>query len=834
MLESMLTELRRAVRSLLRVPGYATVAVLTLALGIGATTAIYTLVERVALDPLPYPESGRLVRLKNEVPGVGGGREWQLSTAQYFYYGGESRTLESLGTWRRTGANVQTPSGPQRASLAVVTSSMLRLMGATPALGRLIDAEDDAPGATLVVVLSYGFWQREYGGRADALGQVLEINGQPAEVVGVLGRGQELPQEPGAPVVLRSELWLPMRLNPEGPFQNNHVYPTIARLAPGATVEEAQAELDRLRPRLPEVFPQVYSQGFFDRYGFRTRVYDLKSYTVGSLARNLWILLGAVGLVLLIACANVANLVLVRVEGRRRELAVRSALGAGPGALVRHLLAESLVLAAVGGAVALVVGIWGVQALAGLAPVPLPGAGELGLDGSVLAFTLAVALAVAVALTLLPLLGRGAMLRGAGAMVAAGNRSLTTGRERQRTRGVLVVTQVALALVLIVGAALLVESLRGLRATDPGVDPEGVVTMDIFLTPSRYDSWDAMWRFYSQLLEKVRALPGVTAAGLSEEIPFNGSFGCTVQGFEDRRVYERLSAADLTTCAGQEPTTPGYFEAMGIPIVQGRAFEAADNDQPERGAVIVSRAFARRFWPGEDALGKGVAPSGRTEGPFYHVVGVADDVYASSVDEDPAIAVYYPVRTIPESGGWWPSAMSLAVKTDLADPLAVVPAVRGAVQEVDPGIPLANADAMTTTVDRSMGRVSFTMTLLGTAAAMALLLAAIGLYGVLAYLVSRRTKEIGVRMALGAEPGRVRWLVVAGSLKLAALGVALGVVGALAASRVLEAFLYGVTPSDPSAYLAAILVLGGVAFLASWLPARRASRLQPTDALRVE
>jgi predicted permease len=358
--------------------------------------------------------------------------------------------------------------------------------------------------------------------------------------------------------------------------------------------------------------------------------------------------------------------------------------------------------------------------------------------------------------------------------------------------------------------------------------------MEIFLPGAPYDDTGPMWGFYSQVLDRVRAIPGVTEAGMSDVLPFQGGFGCTVQAFEDQEVYAHLEEAELTTCAGQEPTTPGYFEAMGIPVLQGRTFTAADNDQPERGVVVVSRAFAQQFWPGEDPIGKGVAPSGRQEGPFYRVVGVVGDVYSSSLEEDPAVAIYYPIVRIPESAGWWPNYMNLVVTTGLSDPLSVYPAIRQAVRDVDPSIPVANPLEVRNLLAESMSRVTFTLVLLGVAAGIALVLAAIGLFGVVSYLVARRRNEIGLRIALGAQSLQVEGMVVVGSLKLVAVGLGLGLAIAYGVSRVLGSLLFGVEPTEPVAYLAAGALVASVALLASWIPARRAAGVDPLDALRAE
>jgi putative ABC transport system permease protein len=639
---------------------------------------------------------------------------------------------------------------------------------------------------------------------------------------------------------LTPDLWMPMRVDRTGPFYNNHVFPAIARLSGDATPAKAEAELARLTPKLPEAFPQAYSQQFFDRYGFRTEVKPLKQDILGDLSRNLWVLFASVGLVLLIAAANVANLFLVRMEGRRRELGIRAALGAGRPAIARHVLAEGVALALSGGALALLVAWWAVPAITGLAPADLPRIHDARVGVATGAFILALSLAVGLALAIYPLL-RHARVGAAGELSESG-RTTSVGRERQRVRSALVVAQVALALTLSVGAVLLVKTLQGLRATDVGFEPRGVLAADVFLSRQRHPDDVAVWNVYRDILAGVRAIPGVVSAGMGEEIPVSGGYGCTIQGFEDDAVYARIKDAGLTTCAGQESVTSGYFQALGVPVVEGRVLTDADNDDPTRGAVVVSKAFAERFWPGEDALGQGVGPSGQGKPPFYHVVGVVGDVARSSDAGRPplsqkAVAIYYPIRHDPETrynSNGWPGYMTLVVKTAVDDPTSLFPAVRRAIADVDPQIALANLTDMESVVGQATAPVSFVSLLLAVAAAVALALSAVGLYGVVSYVVTRRTREIGMRMAIGARPGEVQRMVVRGSLATVGAGLVLGVGLALAATRLMRGMLVGVAPTDPEAYASAAGLLALVAILASWIPAWRASRVDPVEALRSE
>jgi predicted permease len=709
---------------------------------------------------------------------------------------------------------------------------MVDLLGARAIRGRLFGPDEDVPGGPELAVVSHAFWQSAFAGDEAIVGKTIRLNEAPVEVIGVMAPGVELPPELGETMGSRIDVWLPMRINPAGPFGNNHVFPVVARLAAGAAPAEAKRKINQLLPQLPEEYPDAYWKGFIERYGFHTAVYPLKQYVLGPASRNLWILFAAVGLVLVIACANVVNLFLARIETRRREFAVRVALGARQGHLVREAFAEGLVLVLGGGAVASLIAVAGVRGLVGLSPPGIPRLDAVSLDWRGVGFTVALALLIAGALAVLPALRRRA--GGGLGSLGQGGRSGTAGVERQRVRHALVMTQMALALILVAGSVLLLQSFRRLRAVDPGFNPEGVLAVEWFPPYQRYDSLTRVWRLHDAVLSRIRALPGVAAAAGAVALPLNDDLGCVIQGFDEPAVFDRLKEAGLTTCAGEVPSTPGYFETLGIPLLTGRLLTDDDNLAPERGAVVVSKAFAERFWPGENPIGKGVGARGRTIPPFSRVVGVVGDVNGSVLDEPPAIAVYYPIVPVPGGNSWYEAARYLVIRADRGDPMDLLPAVRSAVAEVDPAIPIANAFTMEAVVSRSMGRLSFTMVLLALAGAVALALAAIGLYGLISYMVAQRTNEIGVRMALGARPEQVEGFVVFGAIRLAALGLLLGLGGTVLSARVLSGLLYGVAPFDPASYAAAMLVLGAVALVAAWIPARRAARLDPTAALRAE
>jgi putative ABC transport system permease protein len=530
-----------------------------------------------------------------------------------------------------------------------------------------------------------------------------------------------------------------------------------------------------------------------------------------------------------VAAANVANLLLVRLEGRRRELAVRAALGAGWGALTRHLMAEGAVLSLAAGVLGVLLAWAGTAFLLTLAPETLPRIDNVAFGAGEILFGLALSVGITLSITALLALRRTPIL----ITLGGEGRGATGGRERTRFRSGLVMAQMAFALVLVVGAGLLIESFAKLRAIDLGFDPGETLAVTVYLPDAEYGTMDAVWRFHDQFHERVAALPGVRAVGAGSGLPVESGYGCTAHGFEEAEVRSRLEASGQTNCAGLVVTVPGYFEALGIPLVAGRTLTAADSENPDRGAVVVSRAFAERFWPGEDPVGKGISPGGLHE-PFYRVVGVVGDVPAGAADGPPAVAAYYPVIPIPERWGWQMPTLSLLVRLDGADPGSMVPVIGSLARELDPAALVGNDRTMRSIVAASLSTVSFTMVLLGVAGTLSLVLAAVGLYGVVSHVVTTRRREMGVRVALGARPGQVQGQVVGRAMTLVAAGLLLGVVGALAGTRLLQGFLYEVEPNQPTSFLAAGLLLAAVALVASWLPARRAARVDPIIALRAE
>lgn len=809
-----MNDVRLALRQFRRRPGFTATAVITLALGIAATTALFTVVRSVVLAPLPYEAPEELVVLDSPVPKLAPDAVWGLSEAAYHHFREETSTLEELGAFSTTTASFAGDVEARRVASALVTRSLLTTIRARPAVGRLFTEEEDGPGGPDVVVLGHDFWTRAFGADSAVVGTVIELEAIPYEVVGVMAPGIHLPDH-------GVDIWTPRQLDPLRDPVNAHWLRVLGRLEPGRDVVAAQDEMNRLTAQLPEVFPSAYYPGFLDNYGFRTRVRPLHHAVVGDMARVLWILFGAVGIVLVIATANVLNLFAVRTEGRRQELAVRTALGAGRGRLARQGIVEGVVLALLAGVLGLVLADSAIRLLLALAPSQLPRLAEVSLGWRSAGFALGAALLVGAMVGMLPILRTRTDLRD-----ALGARSAT--RAQHVMRRVLVGAQVALAVVLLAAAGLMVRSIGRLAAVEPGFEPANTVTVDLALPFARYRSYEEVTRFYRDLITQVEGLPGVRTAGAGP-LPledFRG--GCTLTFVEDRPVIED----ERPPCVSTALAAPGYFDALGIPL-RGRAPTWGETEGAVAG-VVVTEALARRFWPDEDPIGKGVRGNGWGQ-PFYRVVGVTAPLRAEGLDQAATEAVFYPIVPLEGAPLWSPPrSMTLIIRTDGAGAEALAGPVRRTVAGLDPSIPVGRITGMPSVVSRSYGQRSFTMLLLGIAAGMALLLSVVGLYGVVAYVVTRRTKEIGIRMALGAQAGEVAAGTVRDALLLAGAGCATGLLGALLVTRTLRAVLFEISPTDPWTLAGATLLLLAVAALASLFPARRAARIDPMEALRHE
>ncbi len=820
-MSSLLAPFRSLARELSRHPGFLLVAVVTLAVGIGANAAIFSVVNAVLIRPLPFSEPERLVGVWHTAPGLKMD-QFELSDGSYVLYRANNKVLEDLGIFREGSVTLTGGETPERVDASGATAALFDVLRVKPRLGRGIQAADEKPGAEKVAVISDKLWRDRFGGDSKAVGSLLKVDGVSTRVVGVMPPDFRFPEAGTA-------LWLPMTIDPAKLEAGNFNYTAIGRLRPGVTPKQAERDLSALVARIAEAYPDSgISRGMLESAKLAVLVHPLRDDVVGEVQRILWLLLGSVGCILLIACANVANLFLVRAEGRQREVAVRTALGASRGAVFRLFVGESLALALIGGLLGLGLAAAGVRLLVSLRPEGIPRLEEIGVDGTVLAFTFLLSLFAGL------LCGGFAALRyGAPELVPAlkeGGRGGTAGRGRHRARNVLVVIQMALALVLLVGSALMVKSFWRLRSVDPGLDPEGVLTVRLDLPEAGYEDAFANARFVQQLLEKVRALPEVVSAGTVTDLPLSGSDSNSGYSFEDFP----LGPDQVPPILGTRFVSPGYFETMGIPLIEGRTFERIDPAKRSN-EVVVSEALARRFWPNQSALGKRLAQGLPDKAMWHTIVGVVGSVRDHGLDEKPWPSVYFPVLRLGMTGEgeWVPRSFYLAVKGRI-DPASLTASVRRAVWSLDPNLPLTQVRPMTEVVSRSMARTSFTMLLLVIAAAVALLLGSVGIYGVISYVVSQRTREIGVRMALGAARTDISRMVLREGAVITLIGIGLGIAAALAVTRLMLALLFDVSPTDPVTFAVVPVMLAAVALLASWMPARRAAAVEPLEAIRYE
>lgn len=808
-MDTLARELRHAVRALVRRPGFALSCILTLALGIGATTAVFSVVDTVLLNPLPYPAPDRLIVVKHVVPKIAGG-EWGLSQSGYFYFREHADSLEDIGAYWDTSRVITGDGAPERLRLTAITASVLSTLGAAPELGRLITAADDRPGSPEVVLLSHGLWVSSFGADPAIVGSRILLSGDSYEVIGVMPESFRFPA-PG------TDAWLPSHFDPAATPVNQHTFSGIARMRAGVTPDDVRAELQALVGRFPEELPTAYGNGFVERSGFQVVTRDLLEETVGNVSTLLWIVLAAAVIVLIVACANVAHLMVLRSQGRRREVAVRAALGASRPALLRYSLIEAAVPAVIGGAGGLALAWMGVQLLVLAAPSGLSRIDEIGVRAPAALVAILNVVVVAAAL------GAVSTLRWRSDLsdeLKSGGRTGSADRHRMRLRGAFVVTQVSMAALLMAGSGVLLRSFLNLRAVDPGFSPDNVLTLELSLSPTKYDD-DAAFRFFDQVSERLRGLPGVSAVGAVTGLPLVSRASDNANGVADLPDGTEQTIVMDTKFAG-----PGYFEALDMRLLEGRTFENRDMEAGNQGAII-TRALAEEVWPGQSALGKRIRPL-LTDFPWHTVVGVIDDVRTEDIKGAPEPTVYFPYADLA-----WSRSFDFAVRTD-GPPQPLLPAVRREVWALDPDVPLSSVATMAELVSDHFSRTTFTLTLLGGAAAMALFLCAVGIYGVIGYAVSQRRFEIGVRMALGARSGQVAGMVFGQTMMLAAAGIVLGVALALAGMGLMESLLFEVAPTDPLTLLAVALGLAAVAALAGALPARGATRVDAAVALQGE
>jgi putative ABC transport system permease protein len=799
----MTNDIRFALRVLVKSPAFSIVAIVTLALGIGANTAIFSIVHALLLRPLPYPGADRLVMVWQDLSARGERADEWATPGNYVDWRASHDLFAGVAAVQGWQPTLTGRGAPEPLVGEQVTADYFDVLGVRPAIGRGFHESERTPDAPRVAILSHALWQRLFGGDPAVVGTRAVLAGVPHEIVGVMPEGFR-------PAVIDSaELWRPRQLDTANPPRGLVVLRIVARLQDGLSYEQAQTAADVLARQLEAAHPE-----FNTRTGIR--IVSLHEQVIGSYRSALLVLLGAVGFVLLIACVNIANLMLARASTRSREFAVRLALGAGRRRVVRQLLTESVVLAAAGGALGLLVGWWGISWLTALAPAGAPRAGEIGLNANVLAFSLALTIGTGVLFGLAPAL-QGSRSRGPTSLRETGRG--ISGAPPRAARRTLVVLEVALALVLLVGSGLLMRTLLRLQAVDLGFDPKGVLVGQVLPPATKYPNGAARIAFYDRLLERVSAIPGVDRAALSSVIPLGGDSDMDVL-VEGRALPQ--SNADATT-TWYRVVSADYLQAMGIPLRSGRHI-AAGEPAP---VVVVSEAAARRFWPGEDPLGRRVRFSMRPDAPWFTVIGVAGDVRMRGPREGGRTEMYLPYWHFPEAG------TNVVLKAQ-ASPLHLTAALRGAVREIDPDLPVSGIETMEAVAAESIAEPRFLALLTGAFAVLALALAAIGIYGVMSYVVATRTNEIGVRMALGAARSQVFRLVVGEGLALALAGAALGFGAAFALGRSLGALLFETAPADPATYAGTAAVVLGTALLAGVLPARRATRVDPAVALRAD
>jgi putative ABC transport system permease protein len=809
-------DLRHGLRALRRNPGFALGAILVLALGIGANTSIFSIVNAALLRPLPYQDPSRLMQVWHVPPAKSfpGLTLFSVSPANYLDWQRQSTSFASMAAY---GGRTFTFGGAERPEAiqgATVAPDFFSVLGTRPMLGRTFAPDENLPGSTKVIVLSYKFWRDHFGSDRSIVGRDITINSQPYSVAGVM---PEVFRMPGW-----AQVWVPLGwTNEERMIRGNHNYMVIARLKSGVDIHQAQAELAGISTRLEQQYPE-------DDKGWGATAVPLREQLVGDIRPALLVLLGAVVFVLLIACANVANLVLAKTLARRKEIAIRTALGAGRAAIVRHLLAETMVLSVAGGALGLLLASVSIRFMVKILADRLPSFVEVTLDTPVLAFTLVLSIAAGMLAGLIP------SLRFTRTDV---NEALKTGQGRGssdasggKTRNLLVVSEVALSLVLLIGAGLMVRTLWELRSVNPGFDSANVLTMTVAIPRDRFSSPAGQINFFQEVLQRTRALPGVDSAGVIDTLPLD-SEGGSHQPFsiEGRPVVPMAEQPEVDI----RLISPGYLHAMHVPIIRGRDFSDADA-AGRPGAALISDTLARRYWPNEDPIGKHLTLTFSSD-IVREIVGIVGNVKLDSLNETrPVDTIYVALAQLKASPGDWHSfGLTLAVRTN-SDPHSAISAVSDAIHQVGPDIPIVDVLSMDDVIAQSMSPQRFNLVLLSSFAGLALLLAAVGIYGVLSYTVRRRVREIGIRMALGASQSAILKMVVTDGMKPILIGVAIGIGSALVLTRLIASLIFGVRPTDPFTFFAVALILVTVGIIANSLPAYRATRIEPVRTLRDE
>jgi putative ABC transport system permease protein len=818
------SQLRQVFRRLLKAPMFTAVTLITLAAGVGANTVVFSVLEGILLKPLPYSHSEQLVGIAHSARGINI-KELPSAPSNYFIYREQNRSFQEVGMMTDDSVNVTGVAEPEQAPVVRVTDGLLPTLRVAPDVGRGFTRQDDLPGSPETVILMYGYWQRKFGGNTSVIGQTVKLDGKQTQIIGVMPQNFHFfDAEDPAMIVL-------FQFDRNKIFLGNFSYTMIGRLKPGVNIDQATSDVARMLPMVSQTFPAPpgFSLKLFEDAHFAPSIKPFKDRVVGDVGNMLWVLMGSIGLVLLIACANVANLVLVRVEGRRQELAVRAALGARWSRIASDLLVESVVLGMIGSLLGLGIAWAALRVLIKMAPKGLPRINEIGVDLTVLLFTLGVALLASLLFGCIPIFKYAGSRLNTG--LREGGRSLSQSRDQHRARSVLVVVQVALALVLLICSGLMARTFVALTRVQPGFsDPKTIQTFSLSIPKAEVGDEEKVVRMYDAILQKVNAIPGISSAAISTGAPLNGNSS-----------NDPIFAEDKTYRPGELPAirrfrwiTPGMFHTLGTPMVAGRDVTWTEiyNKVP---VAILSESIARELWQSPNsALGKRVRVG--TTDDWREVIGVVGDVHDDGLNKEVSKTAYWPVfmKNFEGDGLSAKRSVTFVLRTPRAGNESLMKDVRQAVWSVDPNLPLADVRTEEYYYRNSMARSSFTLLMLAVAGAMALLLGTVGIYGVIAYSVSQRTREIGIRMALGAQRQELTGMFVRHGLLLTAIGVGIGLVASFATMRLLSTLLFGVSPVDVATYAVVTIGLAGTAWLASYLPSRRAASVDPLEALRSE
>ena len=816
-LDTGVQDIRYGLRLLRRSPGFTTLAVLTIGLGIGANSAIFSVINGVVRKPLAYPDADRLMFITSQFPTLNFNKFW-VSAPEYFDFKEHTRAFSNVAAYQTGAMNLSEGDRPERVNTAFVTANMFDVLGVRPIRGGVFTAEQDRPGADPVVVLSHELWQRAFAGDAAIVGKAVMIQGRQRTVLGVMPPGFDLHDS-------KSQLWIPLGLDPNNrQNRGSHNFYLIGRLGPDMTAAQANAELQgMLKQQWREWVPQGHVPNDSTH---RMQMAPLRDEVVGNVRKALWVLQGAVALVLLIACANVANLLLARAESRHKEFAVRTALGAGKTRILRQFMTEGTVLSLLGAALGLALAYWGLKALLAANPESVPRATEITLDPVVLSFTVVVALLTGIVFGLAPLLHMGD--QAVSLAIKEGGQRTTAGSGRNRMRRGLVVAELALAVMLVIGAGLLIKTFRNLTSVDAGFDSENRITFGLVLPQATYPDSQRVVNVISELARKLDEIPGVERVSAMQGLPPQRPVNANDTNFEG---YSPGPGDPPANVDYYQVVSNGYFATMGIDITAGRAFDASDAIGGP--VVIINEALAKRFYKDTDPIGRRVNPFFGPNSPMFTIVGVSRDVKQGGLEAPSGTELYFNFEQAPRIAGFAPRQMNLVLEA--SRPLsALAPSIRSVVSGIDPGLPIIRLRTMDDVVGASLTRQRFLSLLLGIFAAVALLLAAIGTYGVLSYMVSERQREIGIRMALGAGSAQVVGLVLRQGVTIAGIGIAVGVVGALGLSRITRSLLFGVDPVDPATFGIVVAVIAVVATAACLIPMRRATRVDPLTAIRAD